>query len=59
MKLKNETGSKSKKLLLMGSSAFKARELPIEVRERIDKALESGMKIIVGEAAGANRLYHD
>ena len=59
MKLKNETGSESKKLLLMGSSVFKARELPIEVRERIDKAIESGTEIIVGEAAGANRLYQD
>lgn len=43
----------------MGSSAFKARELPIEVKERIDKALKRGMTIIVGEAAGANRLYQD
>ncbi len=43
----------------MGSSAFKVGELPIEVRERIDQAMECGMKIIVGEAAGANRLYQD
>lgn len=51
--------SKSKKLLLMGSSAFRDRELPVEVTERIDEAMESGMKIIVGEAPGANRLYQD
>lgn len=43
----------------MGSSAFTAKELPIEVKERIDNAIERGMKIIVGEAPGANRLYQD
>ena len=51
--------SENKKLLLMGSSSFKDRELPVEVRERIDKAIERGMTIIVGEAPGANRLYQD
>jgi len=50
---------KSKKLLLMGSSAFKARELPYEVKERIDKAIASKMNIIVGEAPGASRLFQD
>ena len=43
----------------MGSSAFKSRELPIEVRKRIDKAIESGITIVVGEAHGASRLYQD
>jgi len=57
--LESNTRSKSKRLLLMGSSAFKARELPIEVKKRIDKAVERGMTIIVGEAAGACRLYQD
>jgi len=57
--LPNQARSENKKLLLMGSSAFKARELPIEVKERIDDALERGMTIIVGEAPGANRLYQD
>ena len=51
--------SESKKLLLMGSSAFKARKLPDEVKERIDVAMERGMTIIVGEAHGASRLYQD
>ena len=51
--------SESKRLLLMGSSAFKDRELPVEVKQRIDKAIERGMTIIVGEAHGANRLYPD
>jgi len=49
----------NKKLLLMGSSAFKAEGLPIEVKQRIDQAIERGMKIIVGEASGASRLYQD
>lgn len=51
--------SESKKLLLMGSSAFKAGELPDEVKERIDVAMKRGMTIIVGEAHGASRLYQD
>lgn len=50
---------KSKKLLLMGSSAFTVKELPIEVIERIDAAITRKMTIIVGEAPGANRLYQD
>lgn len=51
--------SESKKLLLMGSSAFKAKELPTEIKERIDEALERCTTIIVGEAPGASRLYQD
>jgi len=51
--------AQSEKLLLMGSSAFKASELPVGVRERIDKAIESGLRMIVGEAPGANRVYQD
>ncbi len=47
------------KLLLMGSSAFKAKELPAVVRERIDEAIARKMTIIVGEARGACRLYQD
>jgi len=46
-------------MLLMGSKAFKARELPPEVKERIDIALARNMTIIVGEAPGACRLYQD
>ena len=48
-----------KKLLLMGSSAFKADELPSVVRKKIDDALLKGMTIIVGEAHGACRRYQD
>ncbi len=51
--------SESTKLLLMGSSAFKAKDLPDEVKERIDVAMKRGMTIIVGEAHGASRLYQD
>jgi len=47
------------KMLLMGSKAFKAKELPPEVRERIDIALARNMAIIVEEAPGACRLYQD
>jgi len=43
----------------MGSSAYKDRELPVEVKKRIDQAIELGMTIIVGEAFGAGRLYQD
>ena len=59
MVMESEARSERKKLLLMGSSALKDRELPVEVKERIDRAIERGMTIIVGEAAGANRLYQD
>jgi hypothetical protein len=57
--MQSNAGSESKKLLLMGSSAFKAKELPTEIKERIDDAIEGGVTIIVGEAQGANRLYQD
>jgi len=59
MNAEEKAKGQSKKLLLMGSSAFRASELPVEVMERIDKATESGMRIIVGEAPGANRVYQD
>lgn len=49
----------SGRLLLMGSSAFKAKELPAVVRERIDEAMAQGMTIVVGEAHGACRCYQD
>jgi hypothetical protein len=57
--MQRNTRSENKKLLLMGSSAFKAKELPTEVKERIDEAAKRGMTIIVGEAPGASRLYQD
>lgn len=59
METSNKPRSKSKKLLLMGSSAFKAKELPYEVKERIDDAMDRGMTIIVAEAHGACRAFQD
>jgi hypothetical protein len=59
MSMENKAKSESKKLLLMGSSVFKSEELPVEVKERIDKAIACEMTIIVGEAHGASRLYQD
>lgn len=47
------------RLLLMGSSAFRAKELPAEVKERIDEAIARNMMVIVGEARGACRAYQD
>jgi hypothetical protein len=48
-----------KKLLLMGSLAFKTDELPSVVRKKIDDAIGQSMTIIVGEAHGACRRYQD
>lgn len=55
---KNE-GFTGKKLLLMGSKAFKEKELPQKVVEKIDEAITREMTIIVGEAPGSCRLYQD
>jgi len=43
----------------MGSKAFRAKELPAEIVEKIDGAIVRKMTIIVGEALGACRLYQD
>ncbi len=48
-----------RKLLLMGSKAFRAKRLPTKIRKRIDEAIARKMKIIVGEVPGACRLYQD
>ena len=47
------------RLLLMGSKAFRAEQLPAEVPEKLDIAMHRRMLIIVGEAPGACRLYQD
>ena len=57
--MRKEAGDSGGKLLLMGSSAFKAEELPVEVRDRIDEAISLGMTVIVGEARGACRRFQD
>jgi hypothetical protein len=48
-----------KKLLLMGSKAFNSGKLPVQIRNKIDQAIERKMTIIVGEAPGANRVFQD
>ena len=50
---------RGKKLLLMGSKAFQARKLPIKITKQIDEALTKKMRIVVGEAPGACRLFQD
>jgi len=47
------------RLLLMGSKAFKAAELPPQVAEKIDEATARKMTVVVGEVPGACRLYQD
>jgi hypothetical protein len=54
-----ETPSEPGRLLLMGSSAYKAQELHPRVRERLDNAMDLGMTVIVGEAKGASRVFQD
>ncbi len=48
-----------KKLLLMGSKAFRAEKLPSQVSNLLDEAIKKQILIIVGEAPGANRLFQD
>ena len=48
-----------KRLLLMGSSAYKGEAMPEEVAEDLDEALDRGVSIIVGEARGACRAFQD
>jgi hypothetical protein len=54
-----ETPREPGRLLLMGSSAYRAEELHPRVRERLDNAIDLGMTIIVGEAKGASRAFQD
>ena len=54
-----ESHASGRKLLLMGSSAFKANELPAPVKERIDEAIARNTTMIVSEAHGACRRDQD
>lgn len=47
------------RLLLMGSKAFRAERLPVEVASKIDEAIARSMTILVAEALGACRLFQD
>lgn len=46
-----------RKLLLMGSSAYREEMPPKEFQEIIDEAVSRGDSIIVGEAHGASRAF--
>jgi hypothetical protein len=48
-----------RKLLLMGSKAFRSKKLPVSLTKKIDEALARRMSIIVGEVPGACRLFQD
>ncbi len=48
-----------RKLLLMGSKAFRASRLPAVLVRKLDEAMASKMKIIVGEVPGPCRLFQD
>ena len=50
---------RGEKMLLMGSSKYREDELPPEVREIIDTAIEHEMTFIVAEAHGSCRLFQD
>ena len=54
-----EAYASGRRLLLMGSSAYKGEGLPEEVAEVLDEALDRGMTVIVGEARGACRAFQD
>ena len=43
----------------MGSSKYRAEELPPEITERLDAAMDTGATFIVAEAHGACRLFQD
>lgn len=57
--MSKEAWVSGRRLLLMGSSAFKAKELPDVVRELLDEAMALDMTMIVGEARGACRRFQD
>ena len=48
-----------RKLLLMGSKAFRAKRLPVVLARRLNEAIARNMKIIVGEVPGPCRLFQD
>ncbi len=48
-----------KKLLLMGSKAFRKTKLPVQVARKLNEALTRKMKVIVGEVPGSCKLFQD
>jgi hypothetical protein len=64
MKAKNKEKQRrerfvGRKLLLMGSKAFRAGKLPAVLAKKLDEAMARKMKIIVGEVPGPCRLFQD
>jgi hypothetical protein len=59
MTVRSSRGLKGNTLLLMGSKAFGKKRLPAKVTRQLDSAIAREMRIIVGEAPGANRLFQD
>ena len=48
-----------RKLLLMGSKAFRSKRLPVALSRKLNEAIARNMKIIVGEVPGPCRLFQD
>ncbi|KPK64502.1 hypothetical protein AMJ83_01980 [candidate division WOR_3 bacterium SM23_42] len=59
MKGKKRVRFVGRKLLLMGSKAFRAKKLPAPLARKMDEAMSRRMKIIVGEVPGACWIYQD
>jgi hypothetical protein len=57
--MKSPEKLKGRRLLLMGSKAFREDRLPDAVVEKLAEGMDRAMTIIVGEAPGANRLFQD
>ena len=47
------------KMLLMGSSKYREEELPPEIQDIIDTAIDHEMTFIVAEVHGSCRLFQD
>ena len=48
-----------RRMLLMGSKAFRQKRLPAKVAKKVDEAIARKMKIIVGEVPGSCKLFQD
>lgn len=59
MKRKKHCKFAGRKLLLMGSKAFRSKRLPAVLSRKMNEAIARDMKIIVGEVPGACRLFQD
>ena len=59
MKQKKRVKFVGRKLLLMGSKAFRASRLPVVLARKLDEVMARKMKIIVGEVPGPCRLFQD